>query len=64
MNLEVIYYTFVAVGLYFASDWLLDRIEISRGARFKYRSIIFFVIILVLAFISFGFINYLSLPSE
>jgi len=62
--LEVIYYTFVAVGLYFASDWLLDRIEISRGARFKYRSIIFFVIILVLAFISFGFINYLSLPSE
>lgn len=64
MNLEVIYYTFVAVGLYFASDWLLDRIEISRGARFKYRSIIFFAIILVLAFISFGFINYLSLPSE
>ncbi|MDO8292047.1 MAG: hypothetical protein Q7T29_04130 [Gallionella sp.] len=62
--MEVIYYTFVAVGLYFASDWLLDRIEISRGARFKYRSIIFFVIILVLAFISFGFINYLSLPSE
>lgn len=62
--MEVIYYTFVAVGLYFASDWLLDRIEISRGARFKHRSIIFFVIILVLAFISFGFINYLSLPSE
>ncbi|MHB0925904.1 MAG: hypothetical protein ACYC1F_05315 [Gallionellaceae bacterium] len=62
--MEVIYYTFVAVGLYFASDWLLDRIEISRGARFKYRSIIFFVIILVLAFISFGFINYLLLPSE
>ena len=55
--MEVIYYTFVAVGLYFASDWILDRIEISRGARFKYRSIIFFVIILVLAFISFGFIN-------
>lgn len=62
--MEVIYYTFVAVGLYFASDWILDRIEISRGARFKYRSLIFFVIILVLAFISFGFINYLSLPSE
>lgn len=62
--MEVIYYTFVAVGLYFASDWILDRIEISRGARFKNRSIIFFVIILVLAFISFGFINYLSLPSE
>ncbi|MBI2286073.1 MAG: hypothetical protein HYU79_01180 [Nitrosomonadales bacterium] len=64
MNLEVIYYTFVAAGLYFVSDWILDRIEVSRGERFKNRSIIFFVIILVLAFISFGFINYISLPSE
>jgi len=64
MNLEVIYYTFVAAGLYFISDWVLDRIEISRGSRFKNRTIIFFIIILVLAFLSFGFINYLSLPSE
>lgn len=64
MNLEVIYYTLVAAGLYFASDWILDRIEVSRGERFKNRSIIFFVIILVLAFISFGFINYLLLPTE
>ena len=62
--MEVIYYTFVAAGLYFVSDWILDRIEVSRGERFKNRSIIFFVIILVLAFISFGFINYISLPSE
>ena len=64
MNLEFIYYTLVAAGLYFISDWILDRIEVSRGARFKYRSLIFFVIILVLAFFSFGFINYLSLPTE
>ncbi len=62
--MEVIYYTLVAAGLYFASDWILDRIEVSRGERFKNRSIIFFVIILVLAFISFGFINYLLLPTE
>ena len=62
--MEVIYYTLVATGLYFISDWILDRIEVSRGERFKNRSIIFFVIILVLAFISFGFINYISLPSE
>ena len=55
--MEVIYYTLVAAGLYFISDWILDRIEVSRGARFEYRSLIFFVIILVLAFFSFGFIN-------
>ena len=64
MNVEVIYYTLVAAGLYFMSDWVLDRIEVSRGERFKNRSIIFFIIILVLAFISFGFINYLLLPSK
>lgn len=61
MNLEVIYYTLVAAGLYFVSDWILDRIEVSRGERFKNRSLIFFVIILALAFLSFGLIKYLLL---
>ena len=65
--MEVIYYTLVAAGLYFMSDWLLDRIEIARGERFQnrvVRSLVFFVIILVLAFITFGFINYLGYGSE
>lgn len=51
--MEIIYFTLVAVGLYFASDWLLDRIEAARGSRFENRSVIFFVIILVLALVSF-----------
>ena len=65
--MEVIYYTLIAGGLYFMSDWILDRIEITRGERFQnrvVRSLVFFVIILVLAFISFGFINYLGYTSE
>lgn len=62
--MEVLYYTMVAAGLYLISDWILDRIEVSRGERFKYRSIIFFFIILVLAFISFGLINFLMLDSK
>lgn len=64
--MEVIYYTMVAAGLYFISDWLLDRIEILRGERFQrgVRSFVFFVIILVLAFLTFNFINLLVLPSE
>lgn len=64
MNLEVIYYTFVAAGLYFASDWLLDRWEVSRGERFKNRSVVFFGIILTLAFITFNFIKYALIVSE
>ena len=62
--MEVIYYTVVAASLYFMSDWILDRIEVSRGERFKNRSIIFFCIILVLAIISFGFMKYVLLTSE
>lgn len=62
--MEVIYYTLVATGLYFMSDWILDRIEVSRGERFKNRSIIFFLIILTLAFISFSLMKYLLLTSE
>lgn len=52
--MEIIYYTLMGIGLYLASDWLLDRVEVTRGERFKNRSIIFFVIVLSLAFISFS----------
>jgi hypothetical protein len=56
--LEIVYYTLVAAGLYFTSDWLLDRIEILRGERLKYRSIIFFAIILALALLTSTVINF------
>jgi hypothetical protein len=49
--MEILYYTVTAVVLYFVADWVLDRIEIAYGQRFKFRSLIFFVIILVLALI-------------
>lgn len=62
--MEALYYTLVAAGLYFISDWILDRLEVSRGERFKNRSIIFFLIILTLAFISFNLIKYLLMTSE
>lgn len=65
--MEVIYYTIVAAGLYFLSDWLLDRIEVSRGERFQnsgVRSLIFFAIIMTLALITFGIINVLVVPTE
>lgn len=62
--MEVIYYTLISACLYLASDWLLDRIEISRGKRFENRGIIFFAIILTLAFISFNLIRPLMMLSE
>jgi hypothetical protein len=55
-----IYYTTAGIVLYFLSDWILNRIEVSRGNRFENRSLVFFVIILVLAMGSFKIIEYLT----
>ena len=57
--MEIVYFTLAGIGLYFVSDWILDRIEISRGRPFENRSVIFFAIILVLAVVSFQLIGHL-----
>ncbi len=56
--MSVVYFTIVAIILYFAADWLLERIEISAGRRLEHRSLIFFVILLTLALASFSLIQY------
>ena len=58
--MEMIYYTVTAVLLYLVSDWILNRIEIRRGARFEHRSLIFFAIILVLAVAVFNLVQQLQ----
>ena len=52
-----LYFTIAAILLYLFSDWILNKIEESRGKRFEYRSVIFFVIIMVLAVGSFELID-------
>ncbi len=61
--MEIVYFTLVAAGLYFFSDWVLDRIEKARGERLAHRNIIFFAIILVLALITFKLIDMLQPPA-
>jgi predicted PurR-regulated permease PerM len=58
--LEIVYFTAAAVALYFISDWILDRLERRRGARFAHRDLIFFAIILVLALLVFQLIRRLG----
>ena len=55
--MQFVYFTLIAIGLYLLSDWLLDRIEVVAGRRFEYRSLIFFVILLTLALVSFSMIR-------
>jgi hypothetical protein len=56
--LEFVYFTLAGIALYFLSDRVLDGIERMRGKRFAHREIIFFVILLVLALVSFQAIQY------
>lgn len=46
--MEIILFTLVAIFLYIFADWLLRKLEQRRGAHFKNRSLIYFVIILIL----------------
>ncbi|MDD5180451.1 MAG: hypothetical protein PHT15_04240 [Gallionellaceae bacterium] len=55
-----LYYTLIGIGLYFISDWLLDRIENAYGRRFQYRGLVFFIIIMVLALITSQTVNLFS----
>ena len=61
--MDIVYFTVVAVGLYFGADALLDWIERKRGARFENRQVVFFAIILPLALAAFWLMRVFSGPS-
>jgi hypothetical protein len=61
--MEIVYFTVIAIGLYAAADWILDRIERKRGARFtENRQLVFFAIFLGLALPTFWAIQLLQGP--
>lgn len=51
--MEIVYYTIAGIVLYLVSDRILIAVERARGAAFEQRSLVFFVIILVLALTTF-----------
>ena len=58
--MDAVYFTLVAILLYFIADWILDRAERAAGRRFDQRSLIFFGILLTLALVSFALIRQYS----
>ena len=52
--MEMLLFTALAVVLYLVSDRALNALEVRAGRRFEYRSLIFFVILLVLAIAVFS----------
>lgn len=61
--MQYVYYTLAAIILYFLSDWILVKIEQQRGRQFEQqRSLVFLIIIMVLALGSFKAIELLVNP--
>ncbi len=50
---ELVLFTLNGIVVYLVSDWLLRLVEKRRGSAFKQRQVVFFVIFLVLALVSF-----------
>ena len=60
---DLILFTLNAIVIYFVSDWLVRLIEKRRGGAIKQRQVIFFIIFLSLALISFRLLKTLLGPS-
>ena len=60
--MDIVYFTIIAIGLYFGADRLLDYLERARGKRFENRQVVFFAIILPLALLTFWLVRMLSGP--
>jgi predicted PurR-regulated permease PerM len=58
--MQYVYYSFAAIILYFLSDWIVVMIEKARDKPFKeQRSLVFLLIIMVLAVSTFKIIELL-----
>lgn len=55
--MSMLVFTAVGVLLYLVSDYLLQQAEIAAGRRFEHRTLIFFVLLLTLALITFSLIQ-------
>ena len=52
--MEILMFTLNAIIIYLLADWIIRTIESKRGEVLKNRQIVFFVVFLPLALISFN----------
>jgi len=60
--IEILIFTLNAIIIYFVADWIVRMIEARRGEVFKQRQVVFFVVILVLALVTFRLLRMLLAP--
>lgn len=52
--IEIVVFTLNAVVIYLFADWIIRALERKKGAILKNRQVVFFVVFLALALISFS----------
>ncbi len=52
--MEILIFTLNAIVIYLLADWIVRMIERKKGESMKNRHVIFFVVILALALLSFN----------
>ena len=55
--MEALYYTITGVVLYLLADWILRLLETRAGRIFEHRTLIFFVLLLTMALVTFAAIR-------
>jgi len=60
---ELILFSLNAIVVYLLADWLVKLIEKRRGAVMKQRQVVFFLIFLILALVSFQLLQRLLGPA-
>jgi hypothetical protein len=60
--MTTIYFTLVAIGLYLVADRILDALERRAGRRFEQRSLVFFLLLLVLSLATFAVLRSFLAP--
>lgn len=62
--MEILVFTLNAIVVYLLADWIIRAMERRRGEVLKNRQIIFFVVFLSLALISFNVLQTLLTTSQ
>ncbi|MCH9696042.1 MAG: hypothetical protein K0U72_16120 [Gammaproteobacteria bacterium] len=55
--MEILVFTLNAIVIYFLADWIVNFIETRKGEVLKQRQVVFFVVFLSLALLSFNILR-------
>jgi hypothetical protein len=62
--MEILIFTLNAIVVYLFADWIIRAIERKRGEVLKRRQIVFFVVFLTLALVSFNVLQTLLIAAQ